>query len=73
MTQSVTPSVSQPINQRSNESIEILKNDDVDGGQSVFEIMDLLQSRTMSQWCFIQRTIQMKGMYDSKTPARKIK
>ena len=33
MTQSVSPSASQPINQRSNESIEILKNDDVDGGQ----------------------------------------
>ena len=77
MTQSVTPSVSQPINQRSNESIEILKNDDVDGGQSVFEIMELLQSRTMSQSCFIQRNTSQKGPnnsdegYDSKNQSAK--
>lgn len=72
-----SPSVRQPVNQSTNESIEILKNDDVDGGQSVFEITDLLQSRTMSQWCFIQRNtsqkarkLQMKGMTQKHQSAK---
>ena len=79
MTQPVSPPVSQSINQGSNESMEILNNDDVDGGQSVFQSMDLLQSRTMNQWCFIQRNTSQRGPkksdegYDIKKTVRKIK